>query len=527
MASRFVVSLTGLVVPLATVLCWQAIDSAGLLDFEYLPSPREVVNALAELVTSGQLAQDVSHTLGVAVLAALTAMVLGAVLGFAIGVIPLVRRYTMAGVDFLRTIPAVALVPVAVLTLGPMPSTEVVLATYAALWPIVLHTAAGVAAVHPRQYDVARMLHLPPSATLRKIVMPATVPAWLVGARMSVIVALLVAIVTEMVMYSKGLGGGLIESLHALAPARMWAYALVCAVIGALLAAGLRRAVRLALPGDPARGGRGQPTPAPPVTALRGLIPIGLALAVWQVTVAHDSLSFPPPTEWIQAIERMTSDGQLVPAAAHTLATFALGLLAAVVVGVTVGVLIGGSATADRLLTPTVDFIAAVPGAALVPVAVLLLGPHLISGVAVVALVVSWPILLNTAAAMRAVPVVRLEMAATIGLSPTDRWLKVVLPSLLPGIMLGVRVAASLAVIITLLVDILSAGAGIGRLLVESQQRFDAAAAWGLLLIVGAFGYAMSVVMSSTERYSMQRESTRPNWSRRCIWARPPLSTDL
>ena len=259
MASRTVIALSGLVVPVAAIVCWQAFEAAGLLDYEYLPSPRDVLRALVELVRSGELAADLAHTLGVAALAAALAMALGATLGFAIGLIPAVRRYVMASVDFLRTVPAVALVPVAVLTLGPIPSTEVFLATYAALWPIVLHTAAGVAAVHPRQYDVARMLGLGPVTTLRKIVVPAVVPAWLVGARMSVIIAVLVAIVAEMIMYPRGLGGGLIESLHALAPARMWAYALVCGIVGALLNAGLRYGVRLVLPGNPIHGSRDHP----------------------------------------------------------------------------------------------------------------------------------------------------------------------------------------------------------------------------------------------------------------------------
>ena len=119
-------------------------------------------------------------------------------------------------------------------------------------------------------------------------------------------------------------------------------------------------------------------------------------------------------------------------------------------------------------------FIAAMPGAALVPVAALLLGPSQLSGVVAVALIVSWPILLNTATAVRSIPPVRLEMSRTIGLSRAQRWGKVIVPSLIPGAMLGVRVAASLAVIITLLVDIFGAGMGLGRLLVESQQRFDA-----------------------------------------------------
>ena len=256
MASRTGLNLSGLLVPLAAIAAWQLLISTGLLPYEYLPSPLDVLAALVVLVQTGELAADLGHTLGVALLAAGITLTLGGVLGLAIGLSPTVRRYMMSSIDFLRTIPAVALVPVAVLTFGPAVTTELILAAYAALWPIVLNTAGGVAAVHPRQYDVARILHFPPVTTVRKIVIPAAVPAWLVGARLAAVIGLLVAIVAEMIMYPRGLGGGLIESLNALAPARMWAYALVCGLVGFLLNAGLRRMVRLALPGSPANSGR-------------------------------------------------------------------------------------------------------------------------------------------------------------------------------------------------------------------------------------------------------------------------------
>ena len=192
-----------------------------------------------------------------------------------------------------------------------------------------------------------------------------------------------------------------------------------------------------------------------------------------------------------------------------------LGLAIATVIGAVVGVAIGASRRVDLALSPSIDFVAAIPGAALVPVAVLLLGPTLISGVAVVALIVWWPILLNAAMAMRAIPEVRLEMSRTMGLSPVQRWGKVVLPSLAPGIMLGVRVASSMALIITLLVDILGAGAGIGRLLVESQQRFEASAAWGLLLMIGTFGYLTSVILAWVERRVVIPAETQPEVAHR------------
>ena len=71
---------------------------------------------------------------------------------------------------------------------------------------------------------------------------------------------------------------------------------------------------------------------------------------------------------------------------------------------------------------------------------------------------------------MRRFPAVRLDMSRTLGLSIGDRWRKVVLPTLAPAILLGVRIASALALIVALLVDILGAGKGIGRLLVASQQ---------------------------------------------------------
>jgi sulfonate transport system permease protein len=513
MASR--VHFSGAPVPLVVLALWQLFASTGLLHYEYLPAPLEVLAALVELAQTGELVRDVMYTLGVVLMAAAITLTFAAAVGLVIGLLPALRDYVMASIDFLRTIPAISLVPVAVLTFGPAAKTELMLAVYAALWPIVLSTASGAAAVHSRQYDVARILRFSRVTTVRKIVIPAVVPAWLVGGRLAAVIALLVAIVAEMIMYPRGLGGGLIESLNALAPERMWAYALVCGVIGFVLNAALRRAVCLALPGSPANPDREvavsvQPTATQPVAPPRGLLPLVAVLIVWQLVGAGDSLSIPPPSEWLAALARLHREGVLTPAVTQTVSTYMFGLAFATVVGGAAGAVIGASRRADRALTPSVDFLAAIPGAAAVPVVVLLLGPTQLSGVVMVALIVSWPILLTTAMTMRTVPTVRLEMSRTLGLTPVQRWGKVILPSLTPGVMLGVRVASAMALIVTLLVDIFGVGAGLGRLLIESQQRFDSAAAWGLLLLVGAFGYLTSVVLAGAGRNGARPSARRP-----------------
>jgi ABC-type nitrate/sulfonate/bicarbonate transport system permease component len=153
-------------------------------------------------------------------------------------------------VDVVRTVPAVALTPVALLVLGPATSTELVLAVWAAGWPVVLSTAGGVAAIPERLLDVSRMLRQSRTRRLVTIVIPAVVPAWLAGSRTAVIIALHVCLVGEVLVTYTGLGGGLVRSLQGLEPARLWAYALTCGALGLLLNVTLRRLTRLALPGS-------------------------------------------------------------------------------------------------------------------------------------------------------------------------------------------------------------------------------------------------------------------------------------
>jgi sulfonate transport system permease protein len=506
MSSRVATHLGALLVPVAVVGAWQLLGVTVLAGYEFLPSPGEVARALADLARSGELVRDAGHTLRIALSAAVITLTVGAGVGFAIGSFPALRMGVMATVDVLRTIPAVALVPIALMALGPVPQAELLLAVYASTWPVLVTTASGVAACPARLDDVAATLRLSRVERVRKIVVPTTVPAWLVGARLSVVVALLVAIVAEMLIYPRGLGGGLIESLHALAPARMWAYAVICGVIGMTLNSVLRQSIRMLLPGSPTHRGRDAAVAAPAASALhaplRGLLPLIALLAVWQLFGTPQSLSFPPPGSWLAALVDLYRDGVLATAAGHSLVSYFLGLGLAVVLGTAAGSALGWSRLVDHWFTPTMDFAAAIPAAALVPVAALLLGPTLLAGVACVALIVAWPIALSTTAAMQSIPPVRLDVARTLGLSPLRRWSRVVAPSLWPGVIVGVRVASALAVIVTLLVDVFGTGSGIGRLLVLSQQHFDSPAVWGLLLLVGGFGYLSSALLATVARRS-------------------------
>ncbi|KMO81413.1 hypothetical protein BST22_03900 [Mycolicibacterium chubuense] len=484
--SRAGPALSAVAIPVSLIALWQLLSWS--LRFGYLPAPVDILAALPAEVRSGALLSAIAHTLGVALTASAVAGGVGTVAGLAFGSAPRVGRWATASIEAFRTVPAVTLIPATVLAFGPTRRAEILLATYAAVWPIVLNTAGAVRSVHPRQFDIAQTFHLSAYDTLRKIVIPAATPVWLVGARLSVILAFLVTVVAEMVITPAGLGGALAQSLNALAPERMWVYAISCGAVGLVLNLGLRNAVGAILPMHPVAGPGGT-VPRAPAPSARGLIPLAVMLVAWQLTASPSSLVAPPPTQWFAALADLHAEASLLPAVGRTLVTYLAGLFAATVLGSAAGAVIGASHRIDRAVSPSLDFVAAIPGAALVPVLVLLFGTSVVSGIAAVTLIVTWPILLSTATARRAVALVRLDVSRTMGLSPWRRWSAVILPSLTPGVLLGVRVSSALALIVALLTDIFGAGTGIGRLLIESQQRFDAATAWGLLLIVGAFGY--------------------------------------
>jgi ABC-type nitrate/sulfonate/bicarbonate transport system permease component len=243
-------------------------------------------------------------------------------------------------------------------------------------------------------------------------------------------------------------------------------------------------------------------------TALTGLLPLVALLLVWQVVGPARSISYPRPDAWLVGLGNLLDDGTLLPALRTTLLTFAGSLAVATPAGALLGMLMGASDRADRALSPIMDFFRSLPPPVVVPVAGLILGLTPLADVVIVVLAIVWPILLNAMTGMRGVPRVRLEMARTLGLSPTERFFKVVLPSVLPSIMVGVRIAASSALIVTLLVDMLGSGDGLGRQLVLNQQRFQAGAVWGLLLITGVLGYVLNVALGVAEQYAFR------NWPR-------------
>lgn len=250
------VNWLGIAVIVGLLVIWQLIVSAGILHFHSLPGPIGIFSGFRYLVSSGELWPQLRHTLTAVAMAWALAVVIGGLLGLLLGLNGTVASWTSATVDVFRSMPVVAFIPIAILIWGPATKAEVVVATYAAVWPMLINTAGGVRGVPPQLRDVAATLRLSRVATLAKVMVPATGPSMIVGARLALGTALVVCVVAEMLGLQLGVGNSLILEQSADQPERMWAYVLLVGTVGVVLNAVLVRTTRWTFPGVSALASR-------------------------------------------------------------------------------------------------------------------------------------------------------------------------------------------------------------------------------------------------------------------------------
>lgn len=239
--------------------------------------------------------------------------------------------------------------------------------------------------------------------------------------------------------------------------------------------------------------------------SLRGLLPIAVLLGIWQLVGDPHSLTTPAPSAWWPALKTVEENGVLWKALRISLEIYVVALAAAILIGVTLGIALGASRRVTQALGPLLEFLRATPAAVLVPGAIILLHANDRTAVIVIVYGSMWPILLNTAAARAALPPQRLDMARSLDMSWWERMRKIVLPSLVPEIAVGIRVAAPICLVVTLLADYLVGTQGLGYILVQTQQQFQAAEAFAMIAVIGVLGILINVLLGSAERVVLRR----------------------
>jgi NitT/TauT family transport system permease protein len=189
----------------------------------------------------------------------------------------------------------------------------------------------------------------------------------------------------------------------------------------------------------------------------------------------------------------------------HVLATlqaWAVGLSLAILISVPLGVLIGTSEQAYKMVSPIIEFMRPIPSVALIPLGILLWGQGFSMKVILVAYATTWPILFNTVYGVHDVDPIAIETGRCFGLRPAAVLRNISLPSAAPFVFTGIRISASIGLIVVVGAELLaSADSGIGSyiLFVSSNGgQMDSVLAGAA--IAGLVGVAINAILALVDR---------------------------
>ncbi len=251
MTARAFVWLQGLGGLVAFALMLEIVPRIGIISPNYLPPFSETVVALFKEMTTATFWTALSDTMEAWAIGLVLSVVAGVVIGIAIGSSRVLRTLTHSTIEFLRPIPSVALIPLAVLLFGSQIQSTLVLVIYASFWQVLIQVLYGVQDVDPVARETARCYGLGSWAQIRYVTWPTTLPYLMTGIRLAAAVALILAITSEVAIDTQGLGKQISDTESGGAVAIMYAYIIVTGIIGVIVNLGARALERRALAWHP------------------------------------------------------------------------------------------------------------------------------------------------------------------------------------------------------------------------------------------------------------------------------------
>ena len=214
-------------VVIAVIWVWSA--GSGVY---YFPPLKDVLTTFKDTWLFDRFGSDVVPSLVRLFIGYLLAVAVGVGGGIALGLSPVLRRVSAPIVEFLRAIPAPALLPFALLVLGVGNDSKIFVIAFVCLWPILLNALDGVSGVDPTLVDTGRVYRISASDRLRRVVLPAAAPQIFAGMRTSLSLALILMVISEMVASSNGIGYFVLQSQRSFAIPEMWSGIILLGLLG-------------------------------------------------------------------------------------------------------------------------------------------------------------------------------------------------------------------------------------------------------------------------------------------------------
>lgn len=227
--------LLGVLGVLGFLATWQLLPATGIMNPEFFPYATETLSRIGTEAMDLEFWRNVGRTMTGWVVGLAIASVLAIALGTLIGLVPMLRRGTHTTVEFLRPIPSVALIPLAILAYGINLKAALVIIIFASFWQVFVQVLYGVADIDSVARDTAQSFGLTRVAQLRSLVLPTALPYVMTGLRLAASVALILAVTAEMTIGNPGLGQVLMLSYNNGDKVGMFAIVIVTGVLGLIV----------------------------------------------------------------------------------------------------------------------------------------------------------------------------------------------------------------------------------------------------------------------------------------------------
>ena len=217
------------------LVMWEMAVATGTISSLSVPRMSEILVTWWRLILSGELLRELGDSLWRMFVGYFFGVSLGVLLGLLMGYFRLFYNLLEPITEVLRPIPSPAYLPIVILFLGIDDEMKIFMIAFASLFPVLINTYSGVRSVDPIQLQTARTFGVAGRKLVWQVVLPAASPYIFAGMRVSLAVALIVMVISEMVAASSGIGYFILSAQRGFKIREMFAGVLTLAVVGYVL----------------------------------------------------------------------------------------------------------------------------------------------------------------------------------------------------------------------------------------------------------------------------------------------------
>ena len=198
--------LLGWIIPVGALLVWELFARLGMLPPNWLPAPTVVGKTIYQLAVSGDLLKHAGITIARVAVGFLLGASAGTLLGGLTGYLAVARKLLDPTLQALRSVPSIAWVPLFLLWLGIQETSKIALISVGAFFPVYLNLSVAMRHVDPKLLEVGKLYRLSSFQMVRRLILPAVLPEYIVGLRTGLGLAWMFVVAAELLGASSGIG---------------------------------------------------------------------------------------------------------------------------------------------------------------------------------------------------------------------------------------------------------------------------------------------------------------------------------